>query len=1622
MRFGLATVFCLAGLVLAAPAWAAPTPGLVAAYGFDEGSGTTATDASGNGRTGSVTGATWATGRYGGALSFDGTNDYVGLPALGTFYNTAFTLEAWVQKATAKNDVGIVGTWAGNGPMLWIDHLATRYELTLGGSLSSYLDSGVNPLIGQWQHLAASFDGTTARYYINGVEVASRAVVGAVGTSNTWRIGAYGSVAGGFFDGIIDEIHVYDRALSAAEVQADMSTPLGITDPGAPTTPGNLAVTGNTATSISLGWTASTDDTGVAGYNVYADGAAAGTTSATSFTVTGLTCSTGHQFQVEAFDAGGNTSPRASVSGSTTSCGTSPGLVAAYGFNEGSGTAANDASGNGNNGTIDGASWVTGRNGGGLSFDGTNDQVSLGSLGTFYNSAFTLEAWVQKATAKKDVAVVGTWAGSGPMLWVDHLAGHHYATLGGTLSSYLDSGQTPVVGQWQHVAATFDGTTAHYYVDGALVASRAVSGSVGSSNTWRIGAYGASPGGFFDGVIDDVRVYNRALNAGEVQFDRDHGVAPPAPPSDSTPPSQPGTLTATGSLGQVALSWGAATDNVGVTKYNLHRSTTSGFTPATGNRIAQPTGLSYTDTGLAAGTYYYKVTAEDAAGNVGPASNQASALVTAADTTLPTVSITAPTAGTTVSGITAVNANASDNVGVAGVQFRVDGVNVGAEDLTAPYSLSWDTRAYVNGSHALSAVARDTSGNTRTSSSVSVTVSNTGASTDGLRVAYALNETSGTLATDSSGNNLTATTVGTTWTSGQFGGAASFDGVSDRVDVPALGTFYTSGFTYEAWVRKQTSKKDVAVLGSWNGNGPMIWVDHIAGHYYLTLGGSMSSYLDSGRTPTVGQWEHVAATYDGTVARFYIGGVEVASSTFTSGVGSSNNWRLGAYGGTPTGFFDGLIDNVRIYDRALSPAEIQTNMASAIQPESIPPIVTGKTPAAGANGVNAGTAPTATFNEPMKASTITSTTFQLKDASNAVVPATVSYNATTQKATLTPQSALAYGATYTATVKGGTGGVTDVAGNALAASVVWSFTTEASPPQLLVVTSTARPFGTYVGEILRNEGLNAFTTIDVSFLSPALLSGFDVVVLGEAPLSASQVTTLTGWVNGGGNLIAFRPDKQLAGLFGLTSASGNRSNAYLKVDATVPPGTGIVDSTMQYHGTADNYTLNGATAVAMLYSNSTTATTNPAVTLRSVGSSGGQAAAFTYDLARSVVYTRQGNPSWATTERDGVAGIRPDDMFYSTWLDTNKIAIPQADEQQRLLANLITSMDADKMPLPRFWYLPRGEKAVVVMSGDDHAPSQAPGGTASNFDRFKALSPAGCNVADWECVRSSSYIYPDNPLTNAQAAAYTADGFEVGLHPLVASCPTATMSAAQLSTYFDTQLGAFAAKYTSIPSPVSSRTHCVYWPDWSSNATVELAHGIRLDGNYYHFPGAWIGSKPGFMNGGGFPMRFAAVDGTPIDVYQQNTNVTDESGQDIPTTIAALLDNAVGPAGYYGAFGANMHTDNPAPDAGAEAIVAAAQARDVPVISYKQMLDWVDGRDDSTIRSLVWNAGTFNFTLTVGAGANGLQTLLPLQGPSGTLSAISLGGSPVTYTVQTIKGVQYAMFTAVNGTYQATYS
>ena len=99
------------------------------------------------------------------------------------------------------------------------------------------------------------------------------------------------------------------------------------------------------------------------------------------------------------------------------------------------------------------------------------------------------------------------------------------------------------------------------------------------------------------------------------------------------------------------------------------------------------------------------------------------------------------------------------------------------------------------------------------------------------------------------------------------------------------------------------------------------------------------------------------------------------------------------------------------------------------------------------------------------------------------------------------------------------------------------------------------------------------------------------------------------------------------------------------------------------------------------------------------------------------------------------------------------------------------------------------------------------------------------------------------------------------------------------------------------------------------------------------------------------PMRFADVDGTTIDVYQAATQMTDESAQTYPFTADTLFDRALGPLGYYGVFTANMHTDLPT-EQQSDAAVSSAIAHGILVVSAKQMLDWLDGRNGSSFGSI----------------------------------------------------------------------
>ena len=167
-----------------------------------------------------------------------------------------------------------------------------------------------------------------------------------------------------------------------------------------------------------------------------------------------------------------------------------------------------------------------------------------------------------------------------------------------------------------------------------------------STGALRIGG-NAIWGEYFQGDIDEIRIYNRALPATEIQADMNTSISAP----DTTPPSAPGTLTATGGLGQIGARLGRGDRQRGgraLQRAPGHERRASRRRRRTGSR-SRP-GRATPTRGLAAGTYYYRVTAEDVAGNVGPAGNEASAAA-AADSTPPTVAITAPASGATVSGV-----------------------------------------------------------------------------------------------------------------------------------------------------------------------------------------------------------------------------------------------------------------------------------------------------------------------------------------------------------------------------------------------------------------------------------------------------------------------------------------------------------------------------------------------------------------------------------------------------------------------------------------------------------------------------------------------------------------------------------------------------------------------------------------------------------------------------------------------------------------------------------------------------------------------------------------------------------------------------------------------------------
>jgi len=199
-----------------------PHPGLVGWWRFDEGTGNVAKDSSGFGNNGIIYGAIWVDGKYGKALSFDGTNDYVQIPISSSLKLPLWTISAWVETNvvdSAYHEIIRKDGAIGANYLIDLDSANVWDSAFYDGVQWRTASSGITPTIGMFYYVLATWDGTNLKIYVDGILKSSVNYAGStpdqadtivnIGSANGYR----------FFNGIIDEVRIYNRALSATEIQ-----------------------------------------------------------------------------------------------------------------------------------------------------------------------------------------------------------------------------------------------------------------------------------------------------------------------------------------------------------------------------------------------------------------------------------------------------------------------------------------------------------------------------------------------------------------------------------------------------------------------------------------------------------------------------------------------------------------------------------------------------------------------------------------------------------------------------------------------------------------------------------------------------------------------------------------------------------------------------------------------------------------------------------------------------------------------------------------------------------------------------------------------------------------------------------------------------------------------------------------------------------------------------------------------------------------------------------------------------------------------------------------------------------------------------------------------------------
>jgi hypothetical protein len=549
-------------------------------------------------------GATFAPGEVGQGFRFDGTNGYVQIPDSDALKPTNVTVEAWVwldpslpSGLGGEQIVFKKNTWSA-----WFEgYSLLKVNVDNGDGTSSdrfqfcvsrygnqvVINSQTIAQRGAWYHVAATYDGGQSILYVNGVAEASATPGFAldydttpvfIGTSGTWP--PYLSM----FGGVIDEVSIYNRALSANEITAIYNAGTGGKCPPPPTPP---AITSQPINqSLTVGQTAtflvSASGTSPLSYQWQFGGANISgatnpiltlanvqTTNAGiySVVVTNLAGSVGSSNATLAVSLPGHCIPAASG-------------LAGWWPAEGN---ANDVIG-GDNGTLQGgATFAPGEVGQGFRFDGTNGYVQIPDSDALKPTNVTVEAWVwldpslpSGRGGEQIVFKKNTWSAwfegySLLKLPVDNGDGTSSDRFQFCVSRYgnqvvINSQTIAQRGAWYHVAATYDGSQSMLYVNGAAEASATPGFALDYDTTpVFIGTSGTWPPylSMFGGIIDEVSIYNRALSANEIAAIYHAGTGgkcPPLPPVADATATSPLVISLNNSNATVVLDGSLSSD------------------------------------------------------------------------------------------------------------------------------------------------------------------------------------------------------------------------------------------------------------------------------------------------------------------------------------------------------------------------------------------------------------------------------------------------------------------------------------------------------------------------------------------------------------------------------------------------------------------------------------------------------------------------------------------------------------------------------------------------------------------------------------------------------------------------------------------------------------------------------------------------------------------------------------------------------------------------------------------------------------------------------------------------------------------------------------------------------